>query len=85
MIQDAAEGFEPDLSFADVVVPVDARAERGFRIVYVNHEHPVESDGAIDLLQPAFQPSLGANVPAGGEQVRRIDADAHRQIASRRP
>ncbi len=55
MIQDHAERLEPDLPFSDVLVPVDPRAERHFRIIHVHHQHAIEPHRFIDLAKCGFQ------------------------------
>ena len=81
VIQNAAKRFEADFPFSDVVVAVDARAVMRFRIIGVDDVNALEADGEFDVLERGFETFLGANVPARGESVRGVDADAGGDVA----
>ena len=80
MIEYPPERFETDPAFADMFMPVHTRAQRRLRIVHVNHGDPVESNRAANILQRGLQALSRAQIPPGGKQVGRIDADAQRQF-----
>ena len=50
-----AERFQSDLPLADVFVPIDPRAARGFRIVQMQRDEPLEPNGTIKFGEHSFR------------------------------
>src|SRR5690349_1528489 len=83
MLGDATQGVEADMSFADVPVTIDTRVVDGARVVEVNRAYVLQPDGFLHALQQRFKTVCFANVVTGGERVRRVEADAERQLRTR--
>src|SRR5688572_30579388 len=49
VVHDVPKSLFADLALADVLVPIDARAEVRLRIVQVQSKHLVETDQRVDL------------------------------------
>ena len=60
MIQDAAKPGLADEALADVLVPVDMRAERRLRIVGVDHAHVFDAQHPIDFRHGVLQSGRGS-------------------------
>src|ERR1043165_5684496 len=73
---DGAEGLRADASLADVLVAVDARAERLLRVVEGERADFADADVRVDLVDDALPSAARADVVAGGEDVAGVDADA---------
>ena len=82
VIQNSAKRFRADFAFADMLVAIHARTERGFRIVYVQHEDAVESHRAVDQPQGRFEAFGGANIVTRGKDVSGVNADTDIQISA---
>jgi len=82
MIQDATECFEADLPFADVLVPIDAGAERGLGVIYVNDKDAVEPNDSIDIEHGAGEALLGVDIPARSKYMRGVDANTDGKVAA---
>ena len=67
---DEAKRFQSDLPFADVLVPIDARTARGFRVVQMKRGEPIEADDAIEIRE-TFSSS----------QLRSLDRNRRRKHA----
>ena len=80
MGQDSSECLEPDLTFPDMLVTVDSRAERRLRIVHVHDLNAIKPDCPLDRLQSGLEPLRGGDVPTRCKQVRRVEAYPHRQV-----
>jgi len=65
MIQDAVKSFEADFAFANVLVAVGMRVERSLRIVRVDDEDGVESNGSVNFLERPLEPRRAAQIVAG--------------------
>src|ERR1051326_7252953 len=76
VVEDEAEGVDADFSLADVLMPVDARAERLLRVVEVERADLADAGVAVDLVDDALPSVARADVVAGGEDVAGVDADA---------
>ena len=75
IVDEAAEGGFADLTFAEVVVAVDAGAEGFFAVVAVDDFDFVAPDEAIKFGEGGFVCFWGADVVSGGEDVAGIEAD----------
>jgi hypothetical protein len=80
MVQNSSEAFAANLAFANVLVTVKTRTERAFRIIHVDNENPFEPDCVANFRQRGFQSFGAPQIVASGEQMRRIYADAERQL-----
>ena len=49
MVRHAPKPFPPDASAADVLVAIQPRAERGFRVVGVDRFHVIDPDRLVDF------------------------------------
>ena len=77
VVDDAAERLEAEAALADVLVAIDAAAERLLRVVQVKHLQPIESDQPRRTASNvAAYPSGDADVVARREQVAGVEADA---------
>src|SRR5439155_11607356 len=83
MARDAAQSFAADMTFTDVPVSVDAGVVRCARIVKVNRAHVPCPNRAPDNVDSCFQPIRFANVVAGRERMRRVDANGERKFRTR--
>ena len=66
----------PILPFADMLVPIDARAARRLRVVQMQRGEPLEPDDAIEFGEHLPRRSFGREIVAGLEDVRGIETDA---------
>ncbi len=82
MIQYSPKRLESDVTLADVMMAIDAGSQRRFRVIRVNHIDIRESDRSFDMLQRRVESLRGANIVPRCENVRGINANAHRQIAA---
>ena len=53
IVDDAAERLEPDATLADVLVAIDAAAERPLRVVQVKDLQAIEADQAPESVERA--------------------------------
>ena len=75
VVDDVAERLFAYQPVANVVVPVDPRIEIRLRVVQVKRQHLLQADHLPDLGDRGV-PALGrADVVAGGEEVRGVQAD----------
>ena len=72
--------LEADLPFADVLVAVDARAERLLRVVEVKRADVVDADVPLHLVDRALVAVARADLVAGREDVAGVDADADARL-----
>src|SRR5436309_3529448 len=56
VVEDVAEALDADLALADVLVTVDARAERLLRVVEMERADPGDTDVGLDLVDGALPP-----------------------------
>jgi len=83
MGQETAKGFGADFAVADVIVAIDAAAERNFGVVNVEDRNVFEPDDAIGELERGDQAGFALDVVAGGEEMRGIQAGADLQALQR--
>ena len=76
IVQQATERFEPQASFADVLVPIHAAAERFLAVFQVAELEPPQADHAIELAERRFVFRLRRKRIARGERVAGVEADA---------
>ena len=67
IVDNATKGFLADLAFADVLMPVHARAEVGLGIVQVEGEDLLQPDHRAHLSDGRIPALGGPDVEAGGE------------------
>ena len=82
VIQHSPERFEANLAFADVLVPINARAKCRFRIIHVNYVDVGQSNRRLDPLERPLELGLARNTVARRKKVSSVDAHSHRQIAA---
>ena len=72
----------PRCPFADVLVAIDAAAERGLRVVQVKPVQAVQSNHAIEPREHIAVTALARDVVPGGQQVAGVEphADARRLV-----
>jgi len=75
IVEEFPERFEPQTSFADVFVPIDAAAAWFLRVVQVKHTQPIEPDEAIEIPERRRIPFIGAQVVPRRQQMTGIEAD----------
>jgi hypothetical protein len=63
------------LSFANVLMPIDARTARGLGIVEMNCGQTIVANDVIEFAKCFPYRGLAANVVAGGENVRGVKAN----------
>jgi hypothetical protein len=90
MRQHAPERGGADVAFADLLVAIGARAERGLRIVGVDQLHVLHAEDAVGVPDGLLESGFGADLEAGGQQMAGVEAvadgqgrHAARQIADR--
>src|SRR5205814_10449831 len=81
IVHEASERLEPEAPVADVLVAIDAAAERPLRVVQVKHLQPIEADQPLELLEGRRVAAGRADLVAGGEQMARVEADADPAMA----
>jgi hypothetical protein len=72
---DSRESFRFNVSLADVLMAVRARAKRHPGIVDVNHMDAAEADGSLDGLESLLKALGRANLESRSQQVGRIEAN----------
>ena len=80
MTNNPAETLLPDLAFPNVLVPVGMGAKARLRVIGVNHPQVPEAHRRVKAFHRLGKAGLSVNRVASFETVRRIDADAHRQV-----
>jgi hypothetical protein len=73
MVQNARECLTADVAAADMLVTVNAGAERSFGIVDMDDTDVFEAEGGIGLGESAVEPLGRANVKASSEQMGSIE------------
>src|SRR3954453_17548175 len=76
VVQQEAKGLDTDLAVADVLMPVDARAERLLRVVEMKRADVVNSDVRFERIDCPFVIVAIAEFVSRGEDVARIETDA---------
>ena len=64
-----AKRFEPHLPFADVLMPVDPRAELALAVVEVDRFEEADADRLVELLPSCLEFFRSAEGIAGGKGV----------------
>src|SRR5207244_3930947 len=80
MRQDAPERVLAYVSLSDVLMPVNARAQRRFRIVGMDQLHVLHAENAIRVAYRLEQSRLAADIEAGREQMAGIQAISDGQV-----
>src|SRR5262249_47021765 len=80
IVDDAAERLEAQAAVADVLVPIDAAAERPLRIVDVECLQPIEADEPAELPEGRRVAFGRAEVVARCEQVAGVEAHADARV-----
>src|SRR5881392_1607564 len=76
IVQKKAKRFHSDLAVADVLMPIDARAERLFRIVEVKRADVGDADVLIERLDRSLVIVTVAELVSRGEDVAGVETDA---------
>src|SRR4051812_37782101 len=76
IIDDVTKRFLADFSLADAGVAIDARAEIRFRIVQVERQDLIEPNEFFDLTDGVIPAFGGAQIEAGFEKMRGVQANA---------
>src|SRR5713226_7719714 len=76
IVDDVTKSLAADFSLANPGVTIHARAEVGFGIVEMKGEDAVQANQCIDFRDGGVPPFGRADVVAGGEQVRRVQANS---------
>ena len=76
IIDEVAESFFPDFSFADVFMSIDAAACFFLGIIGMDALYGCHADVTLHLFDHGFLAVSCSEVVAGGEQVAGIEADA---------
>src|SRR5579859_1697812 len=74
IVDQPPEGIKTDLADADLVVAIDALAERFLRIVEVERRDPTNADLFVELGEKSIVPAGGAKVVTGREAVLGVEA-----------
>ena len=82
VIEQTAKRSLPDRSLPDVLVTIEFRAARRFRVIAVPDLHLIQTDGRIEMLQRLVKAFLADDVVSGNVRVAGIDAGADRNHAS---
>jgi len=64
------------LAFADVLMPIDARARRCFGIVQMNRGEPSAPNDAIEFGEHLFHRDCVRHIVTGCENMGRVQANA---------
>jgi hypothetical protein len=95
VVDDSAERVETEAPLPDMLVAIDAAAERFLRVVQVKHLQAIESHQTSELFECRRVAFGRTDVIAGRDQVTRVQADAdaamvvhlgddHRELLERR-
>src|SRR3954451_17049993 len=76
VVQQESKGLDTDLSVADVLMPVDARAERLLRIVEMKRADVFDSDVRFERIDRPLVIVAIAKLVSRGEDVAGIETDA---------
>src|SRR5882672_2715997 len=74
IVEQTAERFYADHSVPDVLVPIEPRSSRSFRVIAVPDLHALEADRRIEMLQGLIEAFLADDVAAGNMSVAGVDA-----------
>src|SRR5262249_52166790 len=85
VVEQAAKCAQSEEAHADVLVPVQARAERRSRIVQVEGQDTREADSLRALVDRGLPSRRAPQVVSGGEEVAGVDADAESLRSRRAP
>src|SRR5205807_1779140 len=80
VVEDKGERIAADGPFADVLVAVDARAERFLRVIEMKRADLLDADVALHLVDHPLPALARADVVTGGEDVAGVDADANARL-----
>ena len=83
MCHDHLEPLPPDVSLADVVVPVDSAAQLDLRIVGVDRDEVAHADFALELRHRLVDAGLLSQVVAGGVGVLRVQTNLETRAVHR--
>ena len=78
VIEQNAKCFFADTSLPNVLMTIQLRSARGFRVVAVPDLNGIQSKGGIEMLQSLVNALLADNVVSGNVRVTSIDAGADR-------
>ena len=73
-----SERLLADRSLPDLLVTVEFRSARSFRVIAVPDLHVIQADRGIEMLQSFIESSLADDVVSGNVRVAGIDARANR-------
>src|SRR5262245_27282793 len=76
IVEDPSERFETEAPLADVLVPIDAAAERLLRVVQMERLQPLESHQPSELREGCRVPFGRTDVITGREEVTRVETHA---------
>src|SRR5262249_39355118 len=76
VVEQEPDRCQTERAAADVLVAIEARAERRLGIVEVKRKHALESHGGLALCHRAAVAGLGADVVAGREEMTGVEAHA---------
>src|SRR5437762_221600 len=69
VVHDESKRREAEMPIADVRVTIDARAERGLRVVEVNRDNLLDAEDAVQFGHGFLVASLRTNVIASREEM----------------
>ena len=78
IVEQDPESFFADRSLPDLLVTVELRSARSFRIVAMPYLHVIQSDRGIKMLQGFIESGLANDVVSGNVSVTCVDARANR-------
>ena len=76
IVDEPSKGFDADAALTDVLVAVDAAAERPLRVVQVEHLQSFDADETFELFEDARVALWRHDVVARRQQVTGVEADA---------
>ena len=74
MVQQAAKWFESDGSLPDVLMPVEFRSARGFRVIAMPDGNILQADRLIQMSERGAHPSFADDVVSGNVDMAGVDA-----------
>src|SRR5205807_5100721 len=74
IVQQSAEGLQPDASLAYVLVAVELGAACGLGVVAVPHANILEPDSRVQMLQSFLHSGRTHDIVAGNVHVAGVDA-----------
>ena len=82
IVEQDSKSLFADRSLPNLLVTVEFRSARSFRVITVPDLHVIQADRGIKMLQRFIESSLADDVVSGNVRVARVDARANRNYSA---